>query len=238
MNDATRSALLAIASMLLATPALAHPGHAIDAGFVEGFLHPISGLDHLLAMLLVGALAALLGGFARWLVPMSFLAFMFVGGAIGFAGLGVPHLEAGIAVSVLVLGGSVALNTRLSSTVAMAIAAVIAVLHGAAHGMELPAGVGPLSFAAGFLLSTALLQLVGFSLALAISARQVNPKWTTRFARFSGAPEGTQTPCRLANHRKAAADTSEVPLSGTADQSRNGNYFSSWPSSTFRCNAE
>ena len=98
--------LLALAAALVAgaTPALAHPGHGEAVGLIHGFVHPMSGIDHILAMVAVGLFAAQLGGRALWLVPTSFVTMMGVGGMLGISGVDVPFVEVGIAMSVVVLG--------------------------------------------------------------------------------------------------------------------------------------
>src|SRR6478672_9742606 len=87
------------AAMVVLTPAVAfaHTGVGDASGFVHGFGHPISGLDHILAMLMVGVFAWQLGGRAVWLVPITFVGIMAVGGTLGIAGIEVPFVETGIA---------------------------------------------------------------------------------------------------------------------------------------------
>jgi urease accessory protein len=151
----------------MATGAAAHPGH--DAtGFAHGFLHPLSGADHMLAMVAVGLLAAVLGGRARWLVPLSFMVMLAVGGAIGMAGIEVPLTEMMIAVSVVVLGAAVAFEWKAPLSLAMAMAGGFAVFHGVAHGAEMPAATSGVSYALGFVLATGLLHAAGLGLGLAV----------------------------------------------------------------------
>jgi urease accessory protein len=152
---------IALAASLVATPALAHVGQGDHGGFVHGFLHPIGGLDHVLAMIGVGLLAVQLGGRALWLVPVSFVAMMVAGGLVGFAGVELPYVETAIALSVVVIGLLVALDLGIPIAIAMALAGLFAVFHGHAHGTELPEGSAPLAYAAGFVLATALLHLAG-----------------------------------------------------------------------------
>jgi urease accessory protein len=156
----TKRSLPALAAMLAASPAYAHTGfHA--SGFSAGVLHPLTGLDHALAMVAVGLFAAMLGGRALWAVPGSFVAMMLIGGALGVAGVAVPAVEIGIAVSVLVLGFVVALGRSWSLGSAMALAGGFAVFHGYAHGAEIPAGAGALSYSLGFAAASAVLHLAG-----------------------------------------------------------------------------
>jgi urease accessory protein len=159
----------ALSVLLLLAPgaALAHSGPAgHDHGFAFGFQHPLGGLDHLLAMIAVGLLAAHLGGRALLLVPLSFVALMAAGGLIGFAEVRLPYVEMLIAASVIVLGLLVAFRANMPLIAAMTIAGFFAIFHGHAHGAELPDGESPYPYAAGFLLATALLHLAGIALGL------------------------------------------------------------------------
>lgn len=164
MNPSFRH-VLTLVTIFASNAALAHPGHELaDAGFVAGILHPLLGLDHLLAMLVVGIWAAQLGGAARRLVPASFVGVMALGAALALKGLSPPTVEPGIAVSLLVLGLLVASATRLPVAVAMLVAGVFAAFHGAAHAAELPQSASPLLYASGFLLMTAGLHGLGVML--------------------------------------------------------------------------
>jgi urease accessory protein len=163
-----RAAVTAFVIFFVFAPAaaLAHPGHDGAGGLVHGFIHPVTGIDHVLAMIAVGVLAAQYGGRALWLVPMSFLVAMAVAGVIGMAGIVVPVAEVGIGVSVVILGLAIAFQLRPPTFVAMAVVGFFALFHGYAHGAELPDGVAGLSFALGFLLATALLHSTGVGLGL------------------------------------------------------------------------
>ena len=153
----------AFVSLIAASaPALAYPGHPLaDSGFMSGLPHPMLGWDHLLTMLMVGVWAAQLGGRARLWVPVSFLVLMAVGAGLAGMGWVPPHLESGIAVSLVVGGLLVATALRVSMLPAAALVGVFAVFHGAAHGAELPATASPLLYGAGFLLATGALHLAG-----------------------------------------------------------------------------
>jgi urease accessory protein len=151
---------------LTATPALAHPGHEAAGGFSQGFLHPFSGLDHVLAMVAVGLVAARIGGRARVLVPFSFLAMMIVGGALGTVGIALPFVEVGIALSVMVFGAVLALRTPLPVAGAMLLVGAFAVFHGHAHGAEMPDAASGLAYGLGFVAATALLHAAGLGLGL------------------------------------------------------------------------
>jgi len=151
-----------VSATAASAPALAHPGHPLaDLGLLSGLLHPLLGLDHLLTMLVVGIWAAQLGGRARLWVPASFLALMAVGAGLAGMGWVPPHLESGIAASLVVGGLLVAAALRVSMLPAAALVGVFAVFHGAAHGAELPAAASPLLYGAGFLLATGALHLAG-----------------------------------------------------------------------------
>ena len=162
--------LICAVSLLLAAmvaPALAHTGAGSVSGFAAGLHHPLGGLDHLLAMVAVGILAAQLGGRALWAVPAAFVGMMLVGGLAAMAGIGLPLVELGIVGSVVILGAVIALGRRLPLAGAVALAGVLAVFHGHAHGLEMPAAASGLAYAAGFALATAGLHAAGIGLGLA-----------------------------------------------------------------------
>lgn len=162
-------AVTAATAILLPTAAFAHTGAGHAVGFVQGFVHPVSGIDHVLAMVAVGIFAANLGGPARWAVPLTFVSVMALGGALGMAGIAVPFVEAGIAASVIVLGLAVALRWQWSTAGAMALAGVFAIFHGHAHGAEMPADASGFTYAAGFVIATALLHATGLGFGLGIA---------------------------------------------------------------------
>jgi urease accessory protein len=163
-----RAAVTAFVIFFVFAPAaaLAHPGHDGASGLVHGFLHPVTGIDHVLAMIAVGVLAAQYGGRALWRIPLSFVTVMAIAGVIGMAGIVVPVAEVGIGLSVVVLGLAIAFQLRPPTFVAMAVVGFFALFHGYAHGAELPDGISGLSFALGFLLATALLHCTGIGLGL------------------------------------------------------------------------
>lgn len=174
----------AAAAVLAAGAASAHTGHGDAHGFVHGFLHPLGGLDHLLAMVAVGLLAANLGGRATWMVPATFVALMVGGSVLGFRGDGVPFVEAGIALSVVIFGALVAARVRLPVGVAMAVVGSLAVFHGHAHGAEMPADASGALYGLGFVVATASLHAAGVIAGLGF-ARLASP--THRHARAVGA---------------------------------------------------
>lgn len=155
-----------LALSLMAGPALAHTGQGDASGLVHGFLHPLTGLDHMLAMVAVGLVAAQVGGRAILLVPLSFIGMMVLGGALGAAGVALPHVETAIALSVAVLGAAVALRLTMPVAAAMALVGIFAVFHGHAHGSEMPEAASGLAYGAGFVAATALLHAAGLALGL------------------------------------------------------------------------
>jgi urease accessory protein len=159
--------LLAL-SVLVFLPNLAsaHILPGTSHGFSDGFLHPLTGWDHLLAMIAVGLWAAQHRGRAIWLIPLSFVGVMLLGGILGVTGVTMPGAELAIAISVLVLGGLVATVTRFTPSLSMALVGFFALFHGYAHGHEMPAAVGALPFSVGFVLATALLHGVGIAAGL------------------------------------------------------------------------
>jgi urease accessory protein len=153
---------LAIALALLGA-ATAH-GHILRGeatGFVTGFVHPISGLDHVLAMVAVGLWGAQLGAPAIWVLPVAFPLVMALGGMLGFIGVPLPGIEFGIAASAVMLGAVVMFEFRPKLIVAAALVAFFAIFHGYAHGTELPAGQSALLYSMGFVIATGCLHAVG-----------------------------------------------------------------------------
>ena len=162
----------AVAAALLGTcqPTLAHSGLEHTAAFASGsfatgFVHPWTGLDHLLALLTVGLWAGLNGGRALWAWPAAFVGAMLTGGALGLAGIVVPLVEPGILASVVLLGLLVLTAARLPLGLGAALIVLFALLHGHAHGAELPAGAAAGAYMAGLALATALLNAIGIAIA-------------------------------------------------------------------------
>jgi urease accessory protein len=162
-----RLAALPAALLLLPHAALAHPGHGAATGAEAGFLHPLMGADHILAMVAVGLLAALRGGRALWALPLAFLTLMSVGAGLGMAGVALPYAETGIALSIVVFGLAAIVGLRAPVALLAALVGVFAVFHGHAHGAEMPETASGLSFGLGFLAATALLHAAGLGLGLA-----------------------------------------------------------------------
>ncbi|MBO6772013.1 MULTISPECIES: HupE/UreJ family protein [unclassified Thalassospira] len=163
------SSLVAFAmAVLAATPALAHTGAGTVSGFASGFGHPIGGLDHLLAMVAVGILASQQGGKSVWLLPLSFVGMMIVGGLLGIANVALPFVELGIVGSVIVLGAVIALGKHLPTGAAMALVGLFAVFHGHAHGTEMPATASGIEYGIGFAVATAALHAIGLGLGMSV----------------------------------------------------------------------
>ena len=160
---------LSLLLIALPTAAFAHTGHGDTSGFIHGFMHPIGGLDHVLAMVAVGIFAFVLGGRALILVPLSFVGMMAVGFLLGLGGVALPFVELGIALSSVVIGGVAALGRPMPVAAAMSLVGAFAIFHGFAHGAEMPADAGGLTYALGFMGTTALLHAAGIAGALAVA---------------------------------------------------------------------
>lgn len=153
-------------ALLLAAPSFAHAhvGTGLTHGFGHGAAHPLTGLDHVCAMVAVGLWASQRGGRALWQVPLAFVGCMALGGVLGMFAVPLPFVEQGILASVLVLGVLVAAAVRLPLAVSVGIVGSFALFHGFAHGTEMPAAASGVSYALGFIVSTALLHLGGIAL--------------------------------------------------------------------------
>ena len=162
-----KTAAFAVLATLLPVAAYAHPGHDMS-GFTAGFAHPLSGLDHILAMVAVGIWAGQVGGRYIWQAPLAFLALMALGGLAGIEGLGLPMVEIGIAGSIVVFGAMIALAVRPVAWIGMAVTGVFAVFHGYAHGAEMHPDASALTYGVGFMVATAILHGVGIGVALGL----------------------------------------------------------------------
>ena len=167
-----RKLLPALAALVVVAPtaALAHPGHGEAIGFAAGFMHPMSGLDHILCMVAVGVFAVGLGGRAVVLLPLSFAGMMVVGFLLGANGINLPFTELAIALSAIVIGAVAASGKSMPVAAAMSLVGAFAVFHGLAHGAEMPATASGLEFAAGFMTATALLHSAGIAAALVVAS--------------------------------------------------------------------
>lgn len=146
--------------------AWAHVGSGEAGGFLTGLQHPVSGLDHVVAMIAVGLWGAQLGNPALWVLPVLFPMMMAGGGMLGLMGIPLPGVEIGIAISAIVLGTMVFAEARLNIQLAMIIVAFFAIFHGHAHGTELPAGQSGLLYSMGFVAATGCLHGVGITIGL------------------------------------------------------------------------
>lgn len=160
--------LIVLATVLLGftASASAHETTGFGGGFSSGFMHPLLGWDHVAAMVAVGLWGAFLKNPAIWLLPVVFPLVMAVGGALGVAGVPLPGVEIGIALSAIVLGAMVLLALRPPLWVAVVLVGVFALFHGHAHGTELPHAASPLAYSIGFVLATGLLHLCGIAFGL------------------------------------------------------------------------
>ena len=169
MRNPTRF-LTAVFLMLASGTALAHPGHDVS-GLAAGLVHPFTGMDHLLAMVAVGLWAAQGGKRKVWLLPATFMTTLVLGAVIAMQWPSLPMVETGIAVSVLALGLLVSLSMQLPAMPSVAIIALFGLLHGYAHGLELPESAAPAAYALGFLAATATLHLGGIAAGIATRNR-------------------------------------------------------------------
>ena len=158
--------LTTIALLAWTGHASAHEATGIAGGFFSGFMHPVLGLDHVVAMVAVGLWGAFLGTPAIWILPVVFPLVMAMGGALGVLGVPIPAVETGIASSAVVLGIMVAMAARPPIWVAAVIVGVFAIFHGHAHGTELPSAANPLAYSLGFVISTGLLHIAGIAFGL------------------------------------------------------------------------
>ena len=157
--------LIWLAATCAASTALAHTG-SVSGGFAGGLSHPLFGPDHVAAMVAVGLWGAFLGAPAIYILPVVFPLVMALGGVLGILGVPLPGVEIGIAVSAAVLGMVVALAARPPLWVAGLIVGAFAVVHGHAHGTELPPGADALAYSAGFVIGTGCLHLCGIAFGL------------------------------------------------------------------------
>lgn len=164
--------LSATAAILAITtaPALAHFDPQAQGSFLAGVAHPLSGADHMLAMIAVGLWAAQIRGRACWAIPAAFVSLMILGFVLAIAGAPLPFVEPGILASVIGLGLLVALAVRLPAAISAMIVGAFALFHGHAHGSELGTATA-LTYGLGFLVATAMLHVVGIALGLLAGSR-------------------------------------------------------------------
>jgi urease accessory protein len=166
--------LLGLAASCVATPVLAHAGHSHgvgDTGFVAGLLHPLSGWDHLVALLAAGVFAGRLGGSARLEVPLTFLGLVLLGALAAWSGLTIPLVEPVILLSVAALAAAAILGQRARSSLVAGVCACFGLFHGYAHALELVPGASALLYGVGFMLSMAAIMAVGVKAGDLISGK-------------------------------------------------------------------
>src|SRR5262245_44584314 len=168
-------------AVLWAQPAFAHMQQGEAAGMLTGFLHPLSGWDHVLAMVAVGLWGAQLGAPAIWVLPVAFPLVMALGGMLGFLGVAVPGIEYGIAASAIILGAAVAFELRPPLVIAALVVGIFAIFHGHAHGTELPQGGSALLYSIGFVVATGCLHAIGIGIGTVHRST-----WGRRFLRAAG----------------------------------------------------
>jgi len=166
MRYASRLLLFAIVVFCLEQALSAHVQRGEAVSFRIGFAHPISGWDHVLAMVAVGLWGAQLGAPAVWLLPLAFPMVMAMGGMLGLMGVPMPGTEIGIAASAILLGSAVLSEVRPPYVIAAAVVAFFAIFHGYAHGAELPEGQNGLLYSMGFVIATGCLHAIGISFGL------------------------------------------------------------------------
>ncbi len=155
-----------ISLSLVASPALAHD--VSGNGFMAGVMHPVFGIDHILAMVSVDILSTQLGQRGIWSAPLAFICMMVVGGALGIYEFELAPVKIGIALSVLVLGLALAANTRIPLVISMSTVGFSAIFHGHAHGTEMHYVNLPMIYAAGFVTSTAIMHVSGVAIGLTL----------------------------------------------------------------------
>jgi urease accessory protein len=159
------AATVLVLASVSSVAAYAHPGHVDGAGFGLGFLHPLNGLDHMLAMLAVGLWAVQAGGRNLWIMPAIFVAALLAGGLAGMEGA--PSMEIGVAGSLVVLGGAIFLAQRVPLWLGGFAVGLMGLLHGLAHGVEIPLAGSAAGYVAGFVVACLVLHGAGMILGLA-----------------------------------------------------------------------
>ena len=152
--------------MSFAPAAQAHVHKGEELSFLSGLRHPISGLDHVVAMIAVGLWGAQLGAPAIWVLPVTFPMVMALGGMLGLLGMPLPGIEIGIALSALALGAAVMTAWRPPLAFAAVLVSFFAIFHGYAHGNELPPGENGLLYSLGFVMATGCLHALGIAIGL------------------------------------------------------------------------
>ncbi|MDF3060699.1 MAG: hydrogenase/urease accessory protein [Microvirga sp.] len=178
----------ALAMALFALPALAHGDGGPAPGLLAGFVHPLFGLDHVLAMVVVGAWAGLVGGRALWAWPAAFVAVMALGAALALHGVPLPWSEAMLSLSLVTGGLAVAARARTAVSLGALLCGGFALFHGHAHGAELPLEAEAARYVVGFCLATALLH--GAGVAATVSLSRTRAQWLPRLSGAAVAATG------------------------------------------------
>ena len=158
--------LVVLGTALVPATASAHMIEPQMDGIGSGFSHPLTGPDHFLAMFAVGLWGAQMGGSQVWRLAVTFPMIMVVGVMLAMFGLPLPHVELGIALSVITLGAAIGFAWHPRSWVALTLIAFFAICHGYAHGTELPKTVNPTDFVIGFVIATGLIHILGIGVGL------------------------------------------------------------------------
>lgn len=174
-----RFQILAISIVGSSLPAAAHSGNSPANDFLTGLIHPLSGIDHLVPMIALGIWAAVMGGRSLWLLPMTFLSAMAMGGSLGQMNMPLPLTEPVIVASAVILSVFAVLRLRFDQWLTVALTCVFAIAHGHAHGMELPAQTSFLLYGIGFVAATAALHMSGILIAYLTSNTEVRAPRTT-----------------------------------------------------------
>ena len=156
--------LVGVVLTILAPTVFAHSTEGVAGGFISGVLHPLFGLDHLVAMVAVGLWGAFLGDRAVWLLPVVFPSVMAIGAVAGILGVQLGFVEVFIALSGVVLGAFIVLGYRAPLWLALIFVGLFAIFHGYAHGLEMPAESSAAAYGAGFVLATGALHAAGIAI--------------------------------------------------------------------------
>jgi urease accessory protein len=175
MKGSFRVIVLLLTTLMVPSLAHAHSGAGETSRLLQGIGHPLSGLDHICAMVAVGLWAAQMGGRSIWAIPLTFINVMALGGILAMMGINLPLVETGIVISLLTLGVLIAASLRLPLVASVIIVGLFATFHGLAHGAEMPETASALAYAAGFIIATAFLHGCGVGLGVAIQ-RLASPK--------------------------------------------------------------
>jgi urease accessory protein len=175
MKGSFRVIVLLLTTLMVPSLTHAHSGAGETSRLLQGIGHPLSGLDHICAMVAVGLWAAQMGGRSIWAIPLTFINVMALGGILAMMGINLPLVETGIVISLLTLGVLIAASLRLPLVASVIIVGLFATFHGLAHGAEMPETASALAYAAGFIIATAFLHGCGVGLGVAIQ-RLASPK--------------------------------------------------------------